>query len=260
VRPGAHLADGVSIGPLSYIEEGVAIGPRSAIGAQVYIGRDTRVGADCHFYPQVVIRERVEIGDRVIIHSGAVIGSDGFGYLRDRRGARVKIPQVGRVVIEDDVEIGANAAIDRATLGTTRLKRGTKIDNLVQIGHNVMIGEDTVIAGQTGIAGSVKIGDRVTLGGQVGVADHLEIGDDVAVGAKGGITKDVPTGKILLGNPAKDHMEFKRWLAATNRLPRLLAVVRAIEARLRELENRLRKGGGGPFEAPPASGPQEVVD
>ncbi len=260
VRPGARLADGVSVGPLSYIEEGVAIGPRSAIGVQVYIGKGSRVGADCLLYPQVVIRERVEIGDRVVIHSGAVIGSDGFGYLRDRRGVRVKIPQVGRVVIEDDVEIGANAAIDRATLGTTRLKRGTKIDNLVQIGHNVTVGEDTVIAGQTGISGSVQIGDRVTLGGQVGIVDHVEIGDDVAVGAKGGVTKDVPKGKVLLGYPAKDHMEFKRSHAAANRLPHLLTVVRAIEARLRALENRLLMGAGASIAGPSASGAQEETD
>ncbi|MGH7369671.1 MAG: UDP-3-O-(3-hydroxymyristoyl)glucosamine N-acyltransferase [Candidatus Methylomirabilaceae bacterium] len=245
VRPGARLADGVSVGPLSYIEEGVAIGQRSAIVAQVYVGKGSRIGADCLLYPQVVIREGVEIGDRVIIHSGAVIGSDGFGYLRDRRGTRVKIPQVGRVVIEDDVEIGANATIDRATLGATLLKRGVKIDNLVQIAHNVTVGEDTVIAAQTGISGSVRIGDRVMMGGQVGIADHIEIGDDVTVGAKGGITKDVPKGKILLGSPAKDHMEFKRSLATVSRLPRLLKAVEAMEARLRALENSAAPSASG---------------
>jgi len=247
VRPGARLADGVSIGPFSYVEDGVAIGTRSAIGAQVYIGRASSLGADCRVYPQVVIREEVEIGDRVIIHSGAVIGGDGFGYLRDRHGARVKIPQVGRVVIEDDVEIGANAAIDRATVGTTRLRRGAKIDNLVQIAHNVTVGEDTVIAAQTGISGSVRIGARVMMGGQVGIADHIEIGDDVAIGAKGGVTKDIPKGRILLGYPAKDHMEFKRLLAAMSRLPQLLKAVQAMEDRLRALENT---------PAPAASGAQ----
>src|SRR3990172_6137160 len=175
VRDGARLAEGVAVGPLSFIEEGVVIGPRSAIGPQVYIGRGSRLGADCRIYPQVVIREGVEIGDRVIIHSGAVFGSDGFGYLRDRRGVRVKIPQVGRVILEDDVEIGANVTIDRATMGTTRVRRGSKIDNLVQIAHNVTVGEDTVIAALSGISGSTKVGDRVTLAGQVGIVDHVEI-------------------------------------------------------------------------------------
>jgi UDP-3-O-[3-hydroxymyristoyl] glucosamine N-acyltransferase len=252
VRPGARLADGVSIGPFSCIEDGVAIGSRSAIGAQVYIGRASSLGADCRVYPQVVIREGVTIGDRVIIHSGAVIGSDGFGYLLGRYGARVKIPQVGRVIIEDDVEIGANTAIDRATLGTTRLKRGAKIDNLVQIAHNVTIGRDTVLAAQTGISGSVRIGDRVMMGGQVGIADHIEIGDDVAIGAKGGVTKDVPRGKTLLGYPAKDHSEFKRTLAAVNRLPQLLKAVQAMEDRLRALENGMVGGRDGTPSAPSA--------
>jgi UDP-3-O-[3-hydroxymyristoyl] glucosamine N-acyltransferase len=245
VRPGARLADGVSIGPFSYIEDGVAIGSRSVIGAQVYIGRASTLGADCRVYPQVVIREGVEIGDRVIIHSGAVIGSDGFGYLRDRRGARVKIPQVGGVVIEDDVEIGANAAIDRAALGTTRVKRGAKIDNLVQIAHNVTVGEDTVIAAQTGISGSVRIGDRVIMGGQVGIADHIDIGDDVTLGAKSGVTKDVPKGMVMLGSPAHDHMEFKRSLAAVSRLPQLLKAVQAMESRLRALENTAGPSASG---------------
>ena len=143
VRDGVCLAEGVAIGPLSCIEEGVVIGARSVVGPQVYIGRGSRIGADCQIHPQVMIREAVEVGDRVIIHSGAVIGSDGFGYLRDSLGVRVKIPQVGRVILEDDVEIGANVTIDRATMGNTRVKRGTKIDNLVQIAHNVTVGEDT---------------------------------------------------------------------------------------------------------------------
>jgi len=240
VGPGVSLAEGVSIGPFSYIEEGVSIGTRSAIGAQVYIGKGSTVGSDCHVYPQVMIREGVDIGDRVTIHSGAVIGSDGFGYLRDRSGVRVKIPQVGRVVLEDDVEIGANVTIDRATMGTTRLKRGTKIDNLVQIGHNVTIGADTVIVAQTGISGSTKIGDRVTLAGQVGIVDHVEIGDDVTVGAQAGVTKDLPPGKVYLGFPAAPHLEFKRNLAAMQKLPRLIKSLQAIEDRLKHLENGFR--------------------
>ncbi len=245
VGPGVCLAEGVSIGPLSYVEEGVSIGPRSAIGAQVYIGKGSRVGADCHVYPQVMIREGVEIGDRVIIHSGAVIGSDGFGYLRDRRGVRVKIPQVGRVVLENDVEIGANVTIDRATVGTTRLRRGTKIDNLVQIAHNVAVGEDTVIAALTGVSGSTRIGDRVTLAGQVGIVDHVEIGDDVTVGAQAGVSKDIPPGQVYWGTPASPHLEFKRTMTAMKRIPRLLRSLQTIEARLTALESGFLGRGGG---------------
>ena len=241
--PAVRLAEGVSIGPLSFIEEGVVIGPRSAVGPQVYIGRGSSMGADCHVYPQVMIREGVEIGDRVILHSGAVIGSDGFGYLREQSGVRVKIPQVGRVILEDDVEIGANVTIDRATLGTTRLKRGTKIDNLVQIAHNVTVGEDTVVAGLTGISGSTKIGDRVTLAGQVGIVDHVTIGDDVTVGAQAGVTKDIPSGMVFLGSPAVPHQEFKRGVAAVNQFPRLLKKLHAIEARLSALEDAFQRRG-----------------
>ncbi len=241
VRDGVRLAEGVAIGAHSYIEEGASIGPRSVVGPQVYIGRGSRIGADCHVYPQVMIREEVEIGDRVIIHSGAVIGSDGFGYLRDRRGVRIKIPQVGRVILEDDVEIGANATIDRATMGTTRVKRGVKLDNLVQIAHNVTVGEDTVIAALSGISGSTTIGDRVTLAGQVGVADHIEIGDDVTVGAQAGVINDIPPRMVLWGTPAVPHLEFKRGVVAVNRLPRLLKTLQRMEARLTALEDALRE-------------------
>jgi UDP-3-O-[3-hydroxymyristoyl] glucosamine N-acyltransferase len=180
----------------------------------------------------------VILGDRVIVHSGAVIGADGFGYARD--GHRyVKIPQVGRVVIEDDVEIGANVTIDRATLGETRIGRGTKIDNLVQIGHNVCVGADTVIVAQVGISGSSRVGSRVTLAGQVGVVDHVEIGDDVVVGAQAGVTKDIPPGSAVLGSPAIPHGEFKRQLAVTSGLPRMRKLLRGLEERLAALEARL---------------------
>ena len=188
-----------------------------------------------------MFREGIVSGDRFIHHSGAVMRSDGFGYVRDQSGVRVKIPQVGRVILEDDVEIGANVTIDRATLGTTRLKRGTKIDNLVQIAHNVTVGEDTVIAAMTGISGSTKIGDRVTLAGQVGVIDHVTIGDDVTVGAQSGVTKDIPSGAVILGSPAMPHLEFKRGVAAVNQFPRLLKKLHAIEARLSALEDAFQR-------------------
>jgi UDP-3-O-[3-hydroxymyristoyl] glucosamine N-acyltransferase len=236
VHEGVHLAEDVAIGPLSVVEAGVTIGRGSVVGAQVYIGKGSRIGADCRFYPQVMIREGAEIGDRVIIHSGTVIGSDGFGYLRDGQGIRIKVPQVGRVIIEDDVEIGASVAIDRATIGATRIKCGTKVDNLVQIAHNVVVGADTVIAALSGIAGSVTIGDRVTLAGQVGIVDHVEIGDDATVGAQAGVAKSLPPGSVVLGSPAVPHLAFKRNVAAVSRLPYILKTLKRIEARLASLE------------------------
>lgn len=243
VHEDVDLAEDVAIGPLSVVEAGVTIGSRSCIGAQVYLGRGVRIGADCRLYPQVMIRDGVEIGDRVIIHSGAVIGSDGFGYLRDEQGVRTKVPQVGRVMIEDDVEIGANATIDRATMGVTRIKHGTKIDNLVQIAHNVVVGADTVIAALSGISGSTMIGDRVTLAGQVGIVDHIEIGDDVTVGAQAGVSRSLASGGAFLGSPAVPHLTFKRSVAAMNRLPGILKSLKRIEARLTSLEGTVEKRG-----------------
>lgn len=242
VHEGVRLAEDIVIGALSVVEADVTIGRGSVVGAQVYIGKGSRVGADCRLYPQVMIREGVEIGDRVIIHSGTVIGSDGFGYLRDGRGVRIKVPQVGRVIIEDDVEIGANVTIDRATIGATRIKRGTKIDNLVQIAHNVVVGADTVIAALSGIAGSVTIGDRVTLAGQVGIIDHVEIGDDVTVGAQAGVAKSLPSGSVVLGSPAVPHLAFKRSIAAVSRLPSILNTLKRIEMRLASLERTIEEG------------------
>lgn len=258
VQEGVRLAEDVAIGPLSVVEAGVTIGSRSIVGAQVYIGKGARIGIDCRFYPQVMIRDGVEIGDRVIIHSGAVIGSDGFGYLKDGQGVRIKIPQVGRVILEDDVEIGANVTIDRATMGTTRIKRGTKIDNLVQIAHNVVVGADTVIAALSGISGSTTIGDRVTLAGQVGIADHVEIGDDVTVGAQAGVTKSLPPGGVYLGFPAMPHLEFKRSVAAVNRIPQLLMAIKRIEVRLASLEGtmRERREEAQPSQSASEGGPQ----
>ncbi len=236
---GVSLGEGVSIGPLAVLEEGVVVGEGTAIGPLVYIGRGSRIGRDCLIYPQVTIRERVTLGDRVIVHSGAVIGSDGFGYAKDEQGRSVKIPQVGEVLIEDDVEIGANVTVDRGTLGRTWIKRGTKIDNLVQIAHNVVIGQDCILVAQVGISGSTILEDRVTLAGQVGVVDHVRIGHDTIVGAQAGVTKDAPPGSVLLGAPAAPHGEFKRTLAALNRLPGLLKTVRALEERVKRLEEKL---------------------
>jgi UDP-3-O-[3-hydroxymyristoyl] glucosamine N-acyltransferase len=240
VSADARVHDTASVGPLCVLAPGAEVGAGTILDAQVFLGANVRVGRECRLFPQVTVREGTELGDRVVVHSGTVIGADGFGYARD--GVRyIKIPQIGRVVLEDDVEIGANAAIDRATLGITRIGRGTKIDNLVQIGHNVQVGEDTVIVAQVGISGSSRIGSRVTIAGQVGVTDHVQIGDNAIVGAQAGVSKDVPDGAIMLGAPAVPHLEWKRQLAATARLPQMGKTLRALEERLRALEARLER-------------------
>lgn len=239
VAPDAAIDPAAAVGPLCVVEAGARIGAGSHLVAQVYVGAGARIGAACRIYPQVALGAGVEVGDRVILHSGVVIGADGYGYARE--GARcVKIPQVGRVVLEDDVEIGANTTVDRATLGETRIGRGTKIDNLVQIGHNVRIGEDTVIVSQVGVSGSARIGSRVTLAGQAGIVDHVSIGDGAIVGAQAGVPKDVPAGGVVLGSPALPHMEFKRQQAILARLPELRRAVQALEARLRALDEGVR--------------------
>jgi UDP-3-O-[3-hydroxymyristoyl] glucosamine N-acyltransferase len=240
VAPGARVAPDASVGPLSVLGSDAQVGAGTMVDAHVTVGAGVRIGAGCRIFSQVVLREGVLLGDRVIVHSGTVIGADGFGFARD--GHRyVKIPQIGRVVIEDDVEIGANVAIDRATLGETRIGRGTKIDNLVQIAHNVRVGADTVIVGQVGISGSSRIGSRVTLAGQVGVVGHVEIGDDAIVGAQAGVTKDIPPGAVVLGSPAIAHGKFKRQVAAVARLPEMRRLLRTVEERLAVLEARLGK-------------------
>jgi UDP-3-O-[3-hydroxymyristoyl] glucosamine N-acyltransferase len=218
----ARLGKDVSVQPHAVIEDRVVIGDRTVIGAGTYIGHESRVGAGCRFYANVSLRERTMIGDRVILHSGVVLGADGFGY-EQVNGTHKKIPQVGNVEIGDDVEIGANSAIDRGRFGRTRVGKGTKIDNLVQIGHNCVIGEHCIICGLVGIAGSTIIGDHVTLAGQVGVAGHLTIGNKSIIMAQAGVTKDVPAGSIMLGAPAVPHKEFKRINAAIQRLPEILA-------------------------------------
>ncbi len=218
----ARLGKDVSVQPHAVIEDRVVVGDRTVIGAGAYIGHESRVGSDCRFYANVSLRERTIIGDRVILHSGVVLGADGFGY-EQVNGTHKKIPQVGNVKIGDDVEIGANSAIDRGRFGQTRIGKGTKIDNLVQIGHNCVVGEHCIICGLVGIAGSTIIGNHVTLAGQVGVAGHLTIGDKSIIMAQAGVTKDVPPGSIMLGAPAVPHKEFKRMNAAIQRLPEILA-------------------------------------
>jgi UDP-3-O-[3-hydroxymyristoyl] glucosamine N-acyltransferase len=207
------------------------------------VGPDCRVGERSVLHPHVVLRESVTLGHRVIVHPGSVLGADGFGYVFDGQGHQ-KIPQVGRVVVEDDGEIGANVTVDRATLGETVIGRGTKIDNLVQIGHNTVVGADTIIVAQVGIAGSCRIGRGVVLAGQVGIADHVTVGDGAQVGSQAGVHRDVPAGAGMIGTPAMQGDAGLRALAAIGRLPQLLRDVRALDRRLAALEQRLGAEGG----------------
>lgn len=222
------LGEKVSIQPYAVIESGSKIGAGSVIGAHVFIGQDSTLGENCHIYPNVTLRERAFLGNRVIIHSGTVIGGDGFGY-EFVNGAYVKIPQVGIVQIDDDVEIGSNVAIDRARFGRTWIQAGTKIDNLVMIAHNVTIGKHSVIVSQVGISGSTRLGNYVTLAGQVGVVGHIEIGDKVVVGAKSGVSKSIPAGEYYFGIPAGPIQEFKERFAYINRLKKLFDRVKKLE-------------------------------
>src|SRR3989475_1410756 len=211
VDPGAQLGERVSIQPHAVIEAGAKIGYDTIIGAGTYIGHETVIGPACLIYPRVTIRERTRIGSRVIIHSGVVIGADGFGFeMVD--GKHKKIPQLGIVQIDDDVEIGANTTVDRARFGRTWIQQGVKIDNLVQIAHNVVIGKNSVIVAQTGISGSTRVGERVMMGGQVGIVGHLEIADGSMIAAQSGITKNL-AGGVWFGSPAVAFTEAKQQIA-----------------------------------------------
>ncbi len=234
VAPEARVHPTAAIGPGAVIEGDAVIGPRTFVGALTYVGRGAVLGADVMLYPRVVIRDGVRIGDRVIVHPGAVLGADGFGYAFDG-SAHQKIPQVGGLIIEDDVEIGANSAIDRATMGATIVRRGTKIDNLVQIGHNCDIGEHVILVAQVGVSGSCKIGNRAVLAGQVGVSDHVTVGAGAIVTAQSGVKGEVPAGEVWSGYPARPSTEFRRIWAAEAMLPELLKRVRSLEKQVREL-------------------------
>jgi UDP-3-O-[3-hydroxymyristoyl] glucosamine N-acyltransferase len=242
VDPTARLGEDVAVGPLAVICAGAEIGERTVLSAGTYIGPGCVIGADCLFYPRVVVRKESRIGDRVIIHAGAVIGDDGFGFAPDGEEYR-KIPQLGRVVIEDDVEIGANTTIDRATTGVTRIGRGSRLDNLVMIAHNVEVGENTIICAQVGISGSTRVGRHVTLAGQVGIVGHVEIGDFARVGAQGGVTKSVPPGESYSGYPAQSHVRASRIYASMRNLPEALRALRQLERRVQELERRASAAG-----------------
>ena len=230
VDPSAQLGERVSIQPLAVIEPGARIGDDTIIGAGSYVGHETMIGSACHIYPNVTIRERSRLGSRVIIHSGAVIGADGFGFeMVD--GRHQKLQQLGVVQIDDNVEIGANTTVDRARYGRTWIQEGVKIDNLVQIAHNVVIGKHSVIVAQAGISGSTLVGERVTMAGQVGIAGHLEIADGTIIAAQSGVAKSLPGG-VWFGYPAVPFAEAKQQFAWIHRLGKLFARVKAIEKKL----------------------------
>lgn len=230
----------VQIGPYTVIEAGVRLGDRVVIYPGTYIGRDCTIGAESILYANVTLYPQVSLGCRVIVHSGAVIGADGFGFHRLPDGTYTKIPQIGCVCIGDDVEIGANACIDRAMTGDTVLEAGVKVDNLVQIGHNSRVGAHTVLAGQVGIAGSVRIGSGARLGGQAGVADHVVIGEKAAIAAQAGVMYDVPPETLMLGSPAAPAMQAKRAHLYSLRLHQLFQQVKQLQQRLDELEGRTK--------------------
>jgi UDP-3-O-[3-hydroxymyristoyl] glucosamine N-acyltransferase len=227
VDPGAH------IGPFCVIGKNVQIGPQAALHGGNHVGADSVIGAQSQLFPNVVLYPQTQIGRRVRVHAGAVIGSDGFGYVVDG-GVHRKIPQVGQVIIQDDVEIGANVTIDRGALGPTIIGQGTKIDNLVQIAHNVVIGEKCLVVAQVGIAGSTKIGKNTTLAGQAGLTGHLKIGDNVTVAAQSGVMRDIPDGGKWLGAPAQPDRQAKRQMIALQQLPELIHRVARLEQKTKQ--------------------------
>lgn len=240
VAPSAKIGPNTNVHPTVVIGEDVVIGSGCEIHPGVVISADCQIGDDCTIYPNAVLYPQVIVGNRVLIHASAVLGSDGFGF-RFQQGRFNKIPQLGIVRVEDDVEIGACTTIDRAMIGTTLIGQGTKLDNLVQIGHNCEVGKHNALASQVGLAGSVTTGDYVRFGGQAGVADHVNIGDQVVLGAKAGVHKDCDSGKTYLGAPAtEDHEQFKL-IMATRRLPDFRQQLRQLEQQIAELKQLLKK-------------------
>jgi UDP-3-O-[3-hydroxymyristoyl] glucosamine N-acyltransferase len=247
VSPLAYISEEVELGEGCVVFPFVFIGPRAVVGAGTrifpgcYVGEDCRIGARCVLYPQVTLMAGVTLGSDSIVNPGAVIGGDGFGFAPSAQGLR-KIPQVGRVEVGDHVEIGANATIDRAALDVTRIGHGVKIDNLVQIGHNVQIGDHSILVAQVGVSGSTKIGRGVTVAGQAGVSGHLEIGDGATIGPQAGVGQSVPAGKTVGGSPAMDRATYLRWTAAQPKLPGMAHRIKLLEKELSALKQALAQG------------------
>ncbi len=240
IAPEAILGHGVTVSECAVIRPRARIGRDTIIESGVHVGAEVTIGEDCAIGPNVVLMAGTRLGNRVVIHGGSVIGGDGFGYVW-ADGHHVKVPQLGHVVIEDDVEIGCNVCVDRATFGVTVIRRGVKIDNLVQIAHNDIIGEDVIIAGQVGLSGSVTVGDRAMFGGQSGVIDHITIGHDARIGAATPVTKEVKPGESVWGFPARPLQHAKRELASLALLPQLLRRFRDVMLRLARVESRLER-------------------
>jgi UDP-3-O-[3-hydroxymyristoyl] glucosamine N-acyltransferase len=242
VAPDAVLGADVSIGPFVAVGPGARVGDRTVLFPHVYVGDGAELGEDCVIHSHVAIRERVVVGNRVVIQDGAVLGSDGYGFVRRPDGTHQKIPQTAPVIVEDDVEIGANTTIDRPAVGETRIGAGTKIDNLVQIAHGVRIGRDCLLAAQVGVSGSTTIGDGVTLGGQVGVAGHVKIGSHAIAAGQSGVTNSLPEGAFVTGYPAIDNREWLKSSVVFRRLPGLRRKIADLERRLADLASRLEAG------------------
>ncbi len=234
VGQGVEMGQEVSIFPLAYIGNGVRLGDRVTVMPGCFLGDRVQIGADTLLYPNVTVLERCQLGQRIIVHSGTVIGADGFGFVPGREGHQ-KIPQLGTVIIEDDVEIGANCAIDRGALGETRVERGVKIDNLVHLAHNVTVGAYSFLVAQAGVAGSTKLGKGVALGGQAGVVGHIELGDGVQVAAQAGVTHSIPAGQTVISSPARPHKEFAKFNAILPKLPEMYQRLKELERKMAEL-------------------------
>ncbi len=243
IDPRAHIGANVSvgenvgIGPGAFIADNVIIGNNVVIHPLAYVGYEVTIGADCELFPHTYLGDRVIVGDRVLLHAGAVLGSDGFGFHSDEQGHQ-KIPQIGTVIVGDDVEIGANSTVDRATISATRIGSGTKIDDGVHVAHNVVMGENCLLCGQVGIAGSARIGNNVMMGGQAGINDHITICDDVVIGGGAKVYGDIDEPGVYSGTPARSHRENLRNLALQHRIPKLLERIEELEAKVAELEGR----------------------
>jgi len=238
VSPTARIGAHVSIGAFASIGDNTVIGDRTIIFPLVTIYSGVHIGEDCVIHSNVSIRSSTEIGNEVILHNGVILGSDGFGYIKKENNTQTKIPQIGKLLIKDNVEIGANTIIDRAALDSTIIHKGVKIDNLVQIGHNVKIGENSIIAGQTGISGSVNVGKNVIMGGQVGIADHTRIGDNVLIAAKSGVSGNVPPNSIVAGSPHRDIATWRKTWASLSQLRPMIKEVKKLKKRLEKLEKK----------------------